>query len=56
MSKSSFKFTLIVVAVILATSSIIIALDVYGINSVVKDAFAQIQAGQSDIALSNLIK
>jgi protein-disulfide isomerase len=56
MSKSSFKFTLIVVSVILATSSIIISLDVYGINSVVKDAFAQIQAGQSDIALSNLIK
>ena len=56
MSKSSFKFTLIVIAVTLTSSSVITALDIYAINSVVKDAFAQIQAGQSDIALSNLIK
>ena len=56
MSESLLTFTLVVTAAILTTSSIIIGIDIDGINNLVKNAFAQIQAGQSDLVLSNLIK
>jgi protein-disulfide isomerase len=56
MSESLLTFTLVVTAAILTTSSIIIDIDIDGINNLVKNAFAQIQAGQSDLMLSNLIK
>jgi protein-disulfide isomerase len=57
MSKSLPTFTLVVVAAILTALAVIISIDIAdGTNNLIKNAFAQIQAGQSDLVLSNLIK
>jgi protein-disulfide isomerase len=57
MSESLLTFTLVViVAATLSASAVIISIDIDGTNDLIKNAFAQIQARQSDLVLSNLIK
>ena len=46
MSESLLAFTLVViVAAILTVSAVIISIDIDGTNDLIKNAFAQIQAG-----------
>jgi protein-disulfide isomerase len=54
-NKSALVFTLVVILTISVITTTIGA-DVTGVNNYFKTAFAQIQAKQSDVALSNLIK
>jgi len=52
MSKLLLTFTLVAILI----ASVITAISMAGTNTLIRNAFGQIQAGQSDLVLSNLIK